>query len=188
MPLAEIILIATGLAMDAFAVSLGAGAGRYVRRPRPAVRLAFHLGLFQFMMPVLGWYLGSYAAHLIAAVDHVVALALLAFVGGRMVWSGLHHPDEDSDGEHRADDPSRGLTLVALSVATSIDAFAIGLSLAVLGVGIWYPSVVIGVLTSGLSLVGIYLGGRFGDRFGSSAEVIGGILLIAIGLHIFIHM
>jgi putative Mn2+ efflux pump MntP len=179
MPLPEIVLIAVGLAMDAFAVSLGAGAGGHMRRTRPALRLAFHLGLFQFMMPVIGWYLGNRAAAIIAPVDHLVALILLSVVGGRMIRSGL-----SADSEVTGDDPSRGLTLVALSVATSIDAFAIGLSLAVLGVGIWYPSVVIGVLTALLSLVGIHLGKSFGDRLGSTAEVLGGLLLIGIGIKV----
>lgn len=179
MSVLEVVVIAVGLAMDAFAVSLAAGAGRYVRSPRPALRLAFHLGLFQALMPVLGWLLGTRAAASMAAVDHWVAFGLLTVVGLRMVWAGL------SPGDERAtSDPSRGLTLVSLAVATSIDAFAVGLSLAVLRVTIWYPVVVIGLVTAALSFLGIGVGARVGDRFGRPTEVLGGILLIAIGVRI----
>ena len=182
MPLLEILAIAVGLAMDAFAVSLAAGAGAYVNRPRPAVRLAFHLGLFQFMMPVLGWYLGSQTVAAVASVDHWVAFGLLAFVGTRMVKSGFSH----GEGPHDTD-PSRGLTLVSLSVATSIDALAVGISLALLQVDIWYPSVVIGVVTSALSLIGLRLGAHLSRRFGKGMEIAGGILLILIGLRILVE-
>jgi len=168
--------------MDAFAVSLGAGAAGQLRHPRPAVRLAFHLGLFQALMPIAGWYLGSRAAALVASVDHIIALLLLGFVGSRMVRSGIA-----GESTTKRADPSKGLTLVAVSIATSIDAFAIGLSLAVLGVAIWYPSAVIGIVTASFSLVGIALGGRLGQRLGSWAEVLGGLLLIAIGLRIFLQ-
>jgi putative Mn2+ efflux pump MntP len=176
----EILAIAVGLAMDAFAVSLAGGAGGRLRSPRPAIRLAFHLGLFQFMMPVFGWYAGSRAAPLIEHVDHWVAFALLAFVGGRMVrsggWSDEHHVVSL--------DPSKGWNLVALSIATSIDAFAVGLSLAMIGVAIWQPSVIIGVVTAVLSLIGIAIGGRVGRRFGPTVEIIGGLILLAIGIRI----
>ena len=180
MSLLEILAIAIGLAMDAFAVSLAGGAGGRLRSPRPAIRLAFHLGLFQFMMPVIGWYAGSRVAPLIEHIDHWVAFALLAFVGGRMVHSGLR-----SDDDHTLPpDPSKGWNLVALSVATSIDALAVGLSLAMIGVAIWQPSVIIGVVTAVLSLIGIAIGGRLGARFGPTVEIIGGLILIAIGIRI----
>ena len=180
MTVLEILAVAVGLAMDAFAVSLVGGTGGRLRHPRPALRLAFHLGLFQFMMPVIGWYAGSRAAPLIERVDHWVAFALLAFVGGRMVYSGLR-----PDGDHKLPpDPSKGWNLVALSVATSIDALAVGLSLAMIGVAIWQPSVIIGIVTGILSLIGIAVGGRVGKRFGPTVEVIGGLILLAIGVRI----
>jgi len=178
--LVEILAIAVGLAMDAFAVSLAGGAGGRLRSPRPAVRLAFHLGLFQFMMPVIGWYVGSRAAPMIESVDHWVAFALLALVGGRMVRSGLR-PDEDHS---PMPDPSKGWNLVALSFATSIDALAVGLSLAMIGVAIWQPSVIIGVVTAVLSLIGIAVGGRVGRRFGPTVEILGGLILLGIGIRI----
>ena len=179
MSLLVILGIAVGLAMDAFAVSLGASASGRAAGPRAAFRLAFHFGLFQFAMPVVGWHLGVTVEPWIAPVDHWVALALLSFVGGRMIVSGIRGGEQGCAG-----DPSRGWTLVALSVATSIDALAVGLSLAMLGVRTWYPSAVIGVVTGTLSFAGVLLGSRLGLRFGQRMEAAGGALLVVIGLRI----
>jgi len=181
MSLVEVLLIALGLAMDAFAVCLGAGTTQHVSGPRPVFRLAFHFGLFQALMPVLGWLVGSTIERWIAPFDHWIAFGLLAFVGVRMIRSGL-----DSGSESHSTDPSRGATLVMLSVATSIDAFAVGLSLAVLGVGIIYPAIVIGVVAGVMSLLGLALGSRLGKAFGKRMEVIGGLILIAIGVRVVI--
>ncbi len=169
------------MAMDAFAVSLGIGTTRQASLPRPIFRLSFHFGLFQFLMPILGWLAGSTIASLISRFDHWVAMGLLTFVGARMIRSGL-----DSESETYRSDPSRGGTLVMLSVATSIDAFAIGLSLAMLQVNILYPSVVIGVVTAGLSLTGLLIGHKLGARFGKRMEILGGVILIGIGLRVLI--
>ncbi len=176
------MLIAVGLAMDAFAVCLGVGAARQIHGPRSVFRLSFHFGWFQFMMPVLGWLAGSSIAALIAAFDHWVAFGLLAFVGGRMVRSGLD-PDGEAD---PALDPSRGRTLVMLAVATSIDAFAVGLGLAMLQIDIIYPSIIIGVVTASLCLLGLALGTRLGEMFGKRMEIIGGLILIGIGVRVLI--
>ena len=175
----EILLIAVGLAMDAFAVSLGVGATRFADSARPRFRLAWHFGLFQALMPALGWLAGSAVTRFIAPFDHWIALGLLTFVGVRMIRSGLS-ADQDS----HPTDPSRGGTLVMLSVATSIDAFAVGLSLAIVHVPIIYPAVVIGVVTGGLSLAGLLLGNRLGKTFGKRMEIVGGVILIAIGVRI----
>jgi putative Mn2+ efflux pump MntP len=179
MSLADILLIALGMSMDAFAVSLGIGTTRLACAPRSIFRLSFHFGFFQFMMPVLGWLAGSRLAGLIQSFDHWVALGLLAFVGIRMIRAGL-----DAHAEAFACDPSRGRMLVTLSVATSIDAFAVGLSLAMLQVDILYPSIVIGVVTGMLSLVGLLVGHRLGKVFGKRMEVLGGLILVGIGLRI----
>jgi putative Mn2+ efflux pump MntP len=181
MSLLEIIIIAIGLAMDAFAVSLAAGATGYASGPRAVFRLSFHFGLFQFLMPVIGWTLGMTVSLYISAFDHWIAFGLLVFVGIRMIRSGLN-PDAD----HLKRDPSRGLTLIMLSIATSIDALAVGLSLAVLKVSIWYPCVIIGVVTSVISLAGIGLGNKLSSVFGKRMEIIGGIILIIIALRILI--
>jgi putative Mn2+ efflux pump MntP len=178
----DILLLAVGLAMDATVVSAAAGASGRSRGGRATFRLGFHFGLFQFLMPIIGWFVGLTIAGAIAAVDHWIAFVLLAVVGGRMIQSGLKGEDDT-----RAGDPSKGMSLIMLSIATSIDALAVGISLAALGVDIWYPSIVVGVLTASLSLLGIYLGARIGDRFGKVAEVAGGLLLIAIGIRIFLE-
>jgi len=179
MDILEIVLIAVGLAMDASAVSLVAAASGYTKDPRSVFRLSFHFGLFQFLMPIFGWVLGRSVVRYIYSFDHWVAFSLLAFVGLKMIRSGLK-PSE----QNPKNDPSKGHALVILSIATSIDALAIGLSLAVLEVNIWYPSVVIGLITAVLSLVAIRLGNRLGIVFGQRMEIIGGIILIAIGLRI----
>jgi putative Mn2+ efflux pump MntP len=175
----EIFLIALSMAMDAFAVCLGAGTQERISGPRPTFRLAFHFGLFQFLMPVLGWFAGATIVHYIAAYDHWVAFGLLAFVGGRMVWSGFH-PEE----EKIKNDPSRGWTLVLLSIAVSIDALAVGLSLGIIGVTIWVPSVVIGVITGLVSWLGLRLGNKMGATFGKRMEIVGGVVLILLGIRI----
>lgn len=179
MSTAEIILLALGLAMDAFAVSLVVGAGQHARRLRPAVRLSFHFGLFQCLMPMAGWALGRGVDRWMASFDHWIAFGLLAIVGGRMVYAGLHPQEE----RHR-DDPTRRWNLVSLSVATSIDAFAVGLSLALLRVSIWYPCVLIGLITAGLSVIGVRIGNRVGDHLGGRMEVVGGLILCLIGARI----
>jgi manganese efflux pump family protein len=175
----EILMIAVSLAMDATAVCLGVGTTSHATPLRSKLRLAFHFGLFQFLMPIIGWYAGATVAPLITAFDHWITFGLLAFVGGRMVHSGF-----DPDAEAYRKDPSRGLTLVMLSVATSIDALAIGLSLALLHVSIWYPTTVIGVVTAALSFMGLQLGRRLGEQFGKRMEIVGGVILILIGLRI----
>lgn len=175
------IFIAVGLAMDAFAVSLGIGTSGTATTPRPIFRIAFHMGFFQGFMTFLGWLAGSSIASLIAAFDHWIALALLTFVGARMIRSGF-----DPDGELHKNDPSRGGTMLVLCIATSIDAMAVGLSMAFLDIQILTPSLVIGVITLALSLVGLLAGKRLGERFGKRMEILGGIILIGIGLRILI--
>jgi putative Mn2+ efflux pump MntP len=177
----EVFLIALSMAMDAFAVCLGAGTQEQTSGPRPTFRLAFHFGLFQFLMPVLGWFAGTTIVHYIAAYDHWIAFGLLAFVGGRMIWSGFQ-----PEGKGGKNDPSRGWTLVLLSIAVSIDALAVGLSLAIVGVTIWVPAVVIGIVTGLVSWLGLRLGNKLGEKFGKRMEVAGGIILILLGIRIFL--
>ncbi|WP_035215110.1 manganese efflux pump MntP family protein [Desulfobulbus elongatus] len=176
----SLIAVAVALAMDAFAVSLAAGAILHPLTFRPCFRLAFHFGLFQAIMPVLGWLAGLTVQAFVAAWSHWIAFALLLYIGGRMVREAL----DDGDGMERAIDPSRGLTMVALAVATSIDALAVGLTLAMLDVVIWIPSLVIGLVASGFTLLGLFLGTRAGRRWGRRVEVVGGAILIGIGLKI----
>jgi putative Mn2+ efflux pump MntP len=170
--------------MDAFAVSLGVGTTQYSNVPRSRLRLAFHFGIFQAGMPVIGWLLGTTIARLIQFLDHWIALALLAYVGVNMIRSGLQIEQES-----HSSDPSKGKNLVVLSVATSIDALAVGLSLAMIKVAIITPALIIGIITFGLSMVGLFAGNRLGVRFGKRMEIIGGLILIGIGLRIlFTHL
>jgi manganese efflux pump family protein len=179
MSVIEILILAVGLAMDVFAVSLGAATTEHVNDRRAEFRLWWHFGLFQALMPVIGWLLGSTVTVWIAPIDHWIAFGLLAFVGVRMIRSGF---DPNSEGFET--NPTRGRTMVMLSIATSIDALAIGLSLAMLDVTIWYPSIIIGVVSSTLSFAGLRLGRFLGEKFGKRMEVIGGIILVLIGLRI----
>ena len=180
----EIIIIAIGLAMDASAVCLAAAAAGFAKDARAKFRLSFHFGLFQFLMPVLGWFLGiSFVSHF-KAFDHWIAFFLLAFVGIRMIREGM-----DKSSAIQKKDPSRGMTMVMLSVATSIDALAVGLSLAMLDVNIWYPSIMIGVITTAMSLLAIKAGAKLGMMFGKRMEIFGGLILILIGCRIlFSHL
>ncbi len=174
--------IAVGLAMDAFAVSIGIGLGSWRVTTRTTLRLSWHFGLFQFFMPILGWLAGLSVEDWISGVDHWIAFGLLAAIGGKMVYDALWGDDE----RRAAKDPTRGASLVVLSVATSIDALAVGLSLALLGATIWYPAFVIGIVAFAFTAAGLHLGRRFGALFGKRMEVIGGLILIGIGLKILV--
>lgn len=183
MPLLTVLVIALGLAMDAFAVAIVSSVTLGIVSKRQVFRLSFHFGLFQAMMPVLGWLAGRSIRPWIAAWDHWAAFGLLAFIGMRAIIQALRPvevPDAPSD-------PTRGLTLVALSLATSIDALAVGLSFAALNVEIFYPALLTGLLTCALTVVGMLLGSRLGARFGRRVEVLGGLVLIGIGLKILVE-
>lgn len=171
--------IAVGLAMDAFAVSIAAGLVIQQLTYRHVFRLAFHFGLFQFLMPVIGWLAGRTVSGYVSPYDHWAAFGLLAWLGGKMMWTAMRGGGSGSRG-----DPSRGLLLLSLTIATSIDALAAGLSMAFLGVSIWLPSAVIGLVTAVLSVVGVCFGSRIGAGFGRIAEFAGGIVLLAIGVRI----
>ena len=179
MDLLEILPIAFALSLDAFAVSLAAAASGKAAGRRAAFRLSFHFGLFQFLMPILGWALGSTFAPLIGRYDHWVAFTLLVLVAARMIQSGFG-PVED----RRLGDPSRGWILIMLATATSIDALAVGLSLATLGVSVWYPSVVIGVVTAGMC-VGAIAGARYLKKeLGTRSQIAGGVILLLVAIRI----
>jgi manganese efflux pump family protein len=182
MELITTIMVAFGLAMDAFAVCIGAGTGGQVTDLRSKFRLAWHFGIFQTGMTVLGWLAGTTIQHWISAFDHWVAFGLLAYVGFNMIRSGLGYgKDEDRP------NPSKGTTLVMLSVATSIDALAVGLSLALISEPVIVPSVIIGIVAFGMSSVGLIAGNKLGEKFGRRMEILGGLVLIGIGLQILVQ-
>ena len=175
--------IAVALAMDAFAVALAAGMTLPQVTARHLFRFGFHFGLFQALMPILGWLAGVGLRTWIEAYDHWLAFTLLFLVGAKM----LRDACRDDDEAPRCNDPTRGLSLVMLSIATSIDALAIGLSLAVLGITIWTPALVIGLTACLLTLCGMLLGSRLGAIWGNRVEIAGGLLLIAIGVKILLE-
>lgn len=185
MDLFSLVFTGIGLAMDCFAVSLGIGTTNVARSFRPVFRVSFHFGLFQGLMTLLGWLVGTTIAQLISTIDHWVAFALLAWVGTRMVISGL----KSEQAQENPIDPSRGRTLVLLAVATSLDAMAVGLSLALVKMDILSSSLLIGVISTIFSLVGLGLGNRLGNTFGKRMEIVGGLILNGIGLRIlFTHL
>lgn len=184
MNLLLVLPVALALAMDAFAVAVGLSVGPEGLNRTQAFRLAFFFGLFQFMMPLIGWVAGQSFLHYIQDMDHWVAFGLLCFIGGKMVWASFQ--DEQMKRKF-SNDPTKGLSLVMLSVATSIDAFAVGLSLAALKEEIFYPSLVIGVVTFFLSLGGTRLGPLVGKLAGKGAEFLGGLILILIGMKLLVE-
>lgn len=181
MGIATSLFVALGLAMDAFAVSLGIGCAGQASVPRAKFRLSFHFGVFQAGMTLLGWLVGNTIAGFISAVDHWVALILLSYVGINMILSGLN-----TGCESYQSDPSKGKTLLMLCVATSLDAMAVGLSMAMIQTPVVFPSIVIGVVASGLSIFGLFAGNKLGETFGKRMEMIGGLILVGIGLEILI--
>lgn len=185
MGFAELFLIGVGLSMDAFAVSICKGLGMKRVNYRHAVVIALFFGGFQALMPVAGWLLGSQFASLVASVAHWIAFALLAFIGGKMLWDASFQNDTDSDSEAvagAAHDRLDVRELFLLAIATSIDALAVGVTFAFLDVNIGVAVGIIGVTTFALSLVGVVVGNRFGARYEKPSTILGGLVLIAIGV------
>lgn len=176
-----ILGVALALAMDAFAVSLGLGLSLKPATGGQTFRLAFHFGLFQFLMPVIGWSAGESLIKYISAYDHWVAFGLLVAVGGKMIFESL---ERDKDLKINRPDPTKGFSLLVLSVATSLDALAVGLSLAALHVDIIYPALVIGLVAFAMTVAGMKIGPLLGKVIGKRAEFMGGITLLLIGLKI----
>lgn len=177
MELVILLGIALGLAMDAFAVAIGVSVSLGGTSRRQTFRLAWHFGLFQALMPIIGWAAGSSIRPRIESWDHWLAFGLLGVVGGRMILEGLREPD----GSGTRTDPTRGWSLIVLSIATSIDALAIGLSFAALGIRVWVPAAVIGLTAGLMTLIGTLGGRALGNRFGSRMAIAGGVVLISIG-------
>jgi len=171
-----LLAIAVALALDAFAVAVVAGLSLKVMTKRHLFRLSFHFGLFQAAMLAAGWLIGSALYALVAAAAHWVAFALL-LVGGNVMWHAFYGASET----RTALDPTSGWQLVFLSFATSLDALAVGLSLAMLGVSIALSASVVGFTATALTLLGMALGRRVSVLWGKRVEVFGGLILIAIG-------
>ena len=184
MGLVELFLIAVGLSMDAFAVSICKGLGMKRLNLKQGAVIALFFGGFQALMPVIGWLLGSQLAHIVEPIDHWIAFALLAFIGGKMIWDALHEDDEEESGESETLDLRE---LFMLAIATSIDALAVGVTLAFLQVNIVFSAAFIGVVTFVLSFAGVAIGHQFGRRWEKPSQIVGGIVLILIGLKILLE-
>ena len=178
----SIAAIAVALAMDAFAVAIATGVSLKQVSFRQTFRLSWHFGLFQAVMPVIGWSAGLSIRTSIEAYDHWLAFGLLAFVGGKMIMAAFGN----KKGKGSKSDPTKGYTLVLLAIATSVDALAVGFSISVLKVAIWTPAVMIGIVAAAFTFFGLYLGKKAasGMLVSRYAEVVGGIILIGIGVNI----
>jgi putative Mn2+ efflux pump MntP len=171
--------MAVALAMDCFAVSIGMSCGKTRLSGRQTVRVAFFFGLFQFAMPIIGWFAGENVLPYIERFDHWIALALLSFVGLKMIRESFEKGEKRNVARV---DRTTGAPLLILSIATSIDALAVGLSLAVLRTNIFLPAALIGVVCFALTVIGAKLGPLVGRAVGKRAELLGGLILIGIGV------
>ncbi len=179
-----IILVALGLSFDTFAVSLSFGVVRNKILFLQAVRVATVLAIFQAGLLVIGYFLGSFVSDFIKAADHWIALGLLSFLGIRMMIEGIRRKDDDETRDY-----TKTKELLTVAVGTSIDAFAVGISFALLDIRIWLSGVIIGTVTFLASMIAIRIGKSAGARLGQRVEIIGGLILIAIGVKIFLeHM
>ena len=186
MGIVELFLIAVGLSMDAFAVSVCKGLGMKRINFKVAVVLALFFGGFQALMPVIGWALGSQFLWLISPIDHWIAFILLAIIGGKMLWVAFHDDEDDSDDSSDANVIDLGEYLM-LAIATSIDALAMGISFAALSVNIVAAASFIGVITFVLTVAGVAAGHFFGARYEKPATIVGGVVLILIGLKVLLE-
>jgi putative Mn2+ efflux pump MntP len=182
MDLLTIFAVAIGLSFDTFAVSLSFGVVQKRVIFRQAVRVAIVLAIFQAGLLVIGYFLGSAVSEIIKAADHWIALALLSFLGLRMIIEGIKRKEEEE-----ARDYSNPLTLLTIAVGTSIDAFAVGISFALLDIRIWSSAIIIGIVTFLASMIAIRIGKSAGEKLGMRVEIIGGLILITIGVKIFLE-
>ncbi len=199
MGFAELFLIGVGLSMDAFAVSICKGLSMKKIDYRYALVIAAFFGGFQALMPLIGWALGSQFEHFITPIDHWIAFVLLAFIGGKMLLDAIRGGEAEAEAEgSAAGDSADGSEsggrskidykeLLMLAVATSIDALAVGITFAFLGVNIWVAIAVIGVTTFVISFFGVVVGNQFGSRFEKPATIVGGVVLILIGLKVLLE-
>lgn len=182
MDLISTVVLAFGLAMDAFAVSICTSITLTEIKFRYALKIAFFFGMFQAIMPLIGWLAGISFRHLIGQIDHWIAFGLLSVIGGKMIVESFKI--KKSQCEIRESDPLNLYLLLGLSIATSIDALAAGVSFGVLKLNILLVITIIGSITFVLSFLGTRIGKRLGCHFSSRVEMVGGIILIGIGIKI----
>ena len=177
----ELLLIAIGLSMDAFSVSICKGLTTRKFSWRMALVCGLWFGLFQALMPIIGYFLGAQFQEMIEAYDHWIAFGLLFLIGANMIREAIWGKEEQQDG-------SLGFkTMLLLAIATSIDALAVGVSFACIQVKLWSSVLIIGLTTFVFSVLGVKIGNVFGSRYEKSASIVGGIILILIGLKILLE-
>jgi len=181
MDIGTIVLIAVGLAMDTFAVSIAKGIVIERNRRRSALVLASFFGGFQMLMPAIGYFAGLSFREVIMGIDHWIAFGILAFIGSKMIY------DSTRKENGKKDETIKLHSVLTLAVATSIDALMVGLSFAFLQTSVIEPILVIGLVTFTLSIVGFFLGCGIGRIFGNKIKIVGGVILIAIGLRILLE-
>lgn len=181
MSIIEIALIGVGLAMDAFAVSICKGLAMRRMNYKKAIIIAAFFGVFQALMPALGYVLGTTFANKIAAIDHWIAFILLALIGANMIKEALSSDDDECQ-----DDSLRLGNLIMLSIATSIDALAVGITFAFFNVSLLLSVSMIGIITFIICVIGVKVGNVFGEKYKSKAELAGGLILIVMGAKILI--
>lgn len=181
MDIIEIFFIGVGLAMDAFSVSVCKGLSMKKLDIKKALIIAIYFGVFQGIMPLIGYFLGSTFESLISGIDHWIAFALLEFIGINMIREAF------GDENKNANDKVDFKTMIILAVATSIDALTVGVTFAFFNVNILLAAFIIAIVTFALSLVGVKIGNRFGNKYESKAEIMGGIILAFMGLKILIE-
>ena len=181
MSITELMILAVGLSMDACAVAICKGACMRRVDAGQSLMISFSFGVFQAFMPLVGWFLGTQFRQAIQEADHWVAFVLLGFLGFKMIWDALHEE------ELTVCAPLRVRELLLLSVATSIDALAAGIALAVLQVNIVYSVIVIGMTTFVLSLLGTLVGNKFGQTYQAKAQFVGGMVLCLIGIKVLLE-
>lgn len=177
----EITLIGLGLAMDAFAVSICKGLSMKKMNWKNAMIIAIYFGIFQAIMPIIGYFLGTTFSELVKSIDHWIAFILLTIIGGNMI------KDSKDDENEKRNDKIDFNTMIVLAIATSIDALAVGVTFAFFKTNIILAVSLIGIITFILSVIGVKIGNRFGDKFQNKAELLGGIILIIIGLKILLE-
>lgn len=178
----SIFLIALGLSVDSFAASVSSGIAIKRIQFHQAARIAFFLAFFQAGMPLLGWMAGLSIKDIIKDYDHWIAFTLLSILGIKMIWESVNTKEEK-----KSFNPLKLLVLIGISIATSIDALVIGVSFALLDFPIMSPVVIIGIVTFIASMLGTLLGKKLGNKFSHKFEILGGIILIGIGLHILVE-
>ncbi len=179
-----IFAIAAGLCFDTFAVSISFGVVQFRVLFRQAVRLALVLAIFQGGLTVAGFFLGSIVSEALKAIDHWIALGLLSVLGIKMIIEGLKTQEKKE-----VMDYSKPLVIFTVALGTSIDAFAVGISFALLDVKIWSAGIIIGTVTFLASMIAIRIGKSAGEKLGQRVEIVGGLILVAIGIKIFLeHM